>query len=135
MSAAVTSTLVTGSAATTSHWTGVGELATASRTRSWKNSALAKKSGASQRNRTRPGIRRACGIARDVVVALDLIDPAEHRRVRTPAVPEELDHGDHDRQRDARNGAEHRHSGEADDRQPELPALDAVDAAQVGDLE
>jgi Sigma-54 interaction domain len=41
-----------------------GELATASRTRSWKNSALAKKSGASHRNNTSPGIRRASGYRR-----------------------------------------------------------------------
>ena len=61
MSAAVTSTLVTGSAATTTQRTGVGELATASSTRSWNSSALAKKSGASQRNSTRPGINRASG--------------------------------------------------------------------------
>ena len=135
MSAAVTSTLVTGSAATTSQRTGVGELATASRTRSWNNSALAKKSGASQRNSTRPGISRASRIPRDVVIALDVIDAAEHRRVRTPAVPEELDHGNDDRERDARNGAEHGHAREADHRQPELPALDAIDAAQVGDFE
>ena len=61
MSAAVTSTLVTGSAATTSQRTGVGEPATASSTRSWKSSALAKKSGASQRNSTSPGISFAEG--------------------------------------------------------------------------
>ena len=60
-SAAVTSMLVTGSAATTSQRTGVGEFATASRTRSWNSSAFAKKSGASQRNSTRPGIKRASG--------------------------------------------------------------------------
>ena len=94
LSAAVTSTLVTGSAATTSQRTGVGDAATASRTRSLNNSALAKNSGASQRNSTRPGIRRAFGIARDVVVALDAFRAAQHRRVRPPAVPQELDDGD-----------------------------------------
>ena len=36
-----------------------GDVLTASSTRSWNNSAFAKKSGASQRNRTRPGMRRA----------------------------------------------------------------------------
>ncbi|MNN81465.1 hypothetical protein D3C81_1982920 [compost metagenome] len=61
MSADVTSTLVTGSAATTSQRTGVGDAATASNTRSLNSSALAKNKGASQRNRTRPGIRRASG--------------------------------------------------------------------------
>jgi len=61
MSAAVTSMLVTGSAATTSQRTGVGEVATASSVRPWNHSALAKNKGASQRNRTRPGMRRASG--------------------------------------------------------------------------
>jgi len=40
---------VTGSAATTSQLTGVGDLATASKIRSLNNSALAKNKGASQR--------------------------------------------------------------------------------------
>ncbi|MNG05853.1 hypothetical protein D3C84_890670 [compost metagenome] len=61
MSAEVTSTLVTGSAATTSQRTGVGDAATALSTRSLNSSALAKNNGASQRNRTRPGIRLAFG--------------------------------------------------------------------------
>ena len=59
--AAVTSTLVTGSAPTTSQRAQVGESATASRARSRKNSALAKNSGASQRNSTSPGTTRAAG--------------------------------------------------------------------------
>ncbi|MNN97001.1 hypothetical protein D3C81_2160790 [compost metagenome] len=61
MSALVTSTLVTGSAASTSQRTGVGDAATASSTRSWNSSALAKNSEASQRKMTRPGISRASG--------------------------------------------------------------------------
>ena len=61
VSAAVTSTLVTGSAATTTQRTGDGDFATASRMRSLKNSAFAKNKGASQRKRTRPGIWRALG--------------------------------------------------------------------------
>src|SRR4029434_2082896 len=60
-SAAVTSTLVTGSAATTNQRTGLGDLATTSKARSLNNSALAKNKGASQRKRTRPGIWRASG--------------------------------------------------------------------------
>src|SRR5689334_4820432 len=60
-SADVTSTLVIGSAATTTRFTGVGEAATASSTRWLNNSALAKNKGASQRNRTKPSIRRAEG--------------------------------------------------------------------------
>ncbi len=43
--------------------------------------------------------------------------------------------GNHDRQADARNRAQHGHADEADDRQPEFPALDAIDATQVGDLD
>ena len=131
-SAAVTSTLVTGSAVTTSQRTGVGEFATASRTRSSNSSALAKNSGASQRNSTRPGIRRASRIAGDVVIALDAFDAAQHGRMRPPAIPEKLDYGDHDRETDARNGAEHGDADEARHRKPELPALDAIDAAEVG---
>ena len=55
--------------------------------------------------------------------------------MRPPAVPEELDHREHDREADARDRAEYGHAGKAADGQPELPALDAVDAAQVGDLD
>src|SRR6266498_3485877 len=61
VSPAVTSMPVTGSAATTSQRTGVGDFATASRARSLNNSALAKNKGASHRNRTNPDIRRASG--------------------------------------------------------------------------
>src|SRR5215472_7070842 len=61
ISAAVTSTLVTGSAATTSQCTGAGDFAAASRTRSLNSWALAKNNGASQRNNTSPGIWRASG--------------------------------------------------------------------------
>jgi hypothetical protein len=55
--------------------------------------------------------------------------------VRAPAVPEELNHGNPDREADARNGAEHGHAREAGDRKPEFPALDPVDAAKVGDFD
>jgi hypothetical protein len=50
----VTSTLVIGSAETTTRRTGVGDSATAPSTRSLNSSALAKNSGASQRNSTSP---------------------------------------------------------------------------------
>ena len=71
-------------------------------------------------------------ISGNVVIALHLIDAAEHGRMRTPPVPQELDDGNDNRQCDARNGAEYRHAGEAGDGKPELPALNAIDAAQVG---
>ncbi|MNN77163.1 hypothetical protein D3C81_1936030 [compost metagenome] len=53
--------LVTGSAATTTRRTGVGDSSMASSRHSRNSSALAKNSGASQRNSTRPGTRRAFG--------------------------------------------------------------------------
>src|SRR5882672_10263693 len=62
VSAAVTSTLVTGSAATTSQRTGAGDFAAASRTRSLKNSALAKNKGASQRKRQELGRGRVARV-------------------------------------------------------------------------
>ena len=68
-------------------------------------------------------------MARDVVVALDAVDTSEDRRVRTPAIPQEFDDGNHDGEADARNRAQNRHAGEAADGQPEFPPLDAIDAA------
>ena len=35
----------------------------------------------------------------------------------------------------AGNRPEHRHTGEADHRQPELPVLDAIDPTQIGEFE
>jgi len=67
----------------------------------------------------------------NVVIALDTIDAAQHGRMRPPAIPQELNHGNHDCERNARNGAEHGHTHEASHRKPELPALDVIDAAQV----
>ena len=61
MSAEVMSMLVTGSAVTTMRRTGVGDDASALDSRWRNNSALAKNSGASQRNSTSPGTRRASG--------------------------------------------------------------------------
>ena len=37
-----------------------------------------------------------------------------------------------DRQADSGDGTEHGHADEADDRQPEFPALNAIDPAEVG---
>ena len=56
---------------------------------------------------------------------------AQHRRMRAPAVPQELDHRDDDRQHDALDRAQQQHAGGAADGQPELPGLDAADALQV----
>jgi hypothetical protein len=52
-----------------------------------------------------------------------------------PAVPEELDDRDDDRNADAWNHAEDGNPDEACDGQPELPLLDAEDAAQVCEFE
>ena len=78
-----------------------------------------------------PGMRRASGWRCDVVVAVDAVDPAQHRRVRAPAVPQELDHRDDDRQHDALDRTQQQHARGAADGQPELPGLDAADALQV----
>ena len=54
---------------------------------------------------------------------------ADDREVRAPSVPVVLDDGNHDGECDSRNRPEHRHAGETRHRQPELTALDAVNAA------
>ena len=69
------------------------------------------------------------GITGYVVIALYTFDAAKHCRMRTPAIPKELNHCNHDRDGDARNGTEHGHTCEAGHRKPELPALDTIDAA------
>src|SRR5688500_12007853 len=75
------------------------------------------------------------GRALDVVVAPDTVDAAEDGMMRTPAVPEEFDDCEENRQADARDHSEHRHADEADDGQPEFPRLDPQDATQIGELE
>jgi hypothetical protein len=42
-----------------------------------------------------------------------MLDTTEHGRMRAPAVPEELDHGNYDREPNARNGAKHGYTREA----------------------
>ena len=127
MSAEVTSTLVTGSAATTSQRTGGGDFATAS-------STLLEQLGVGEEQRCIPakqhqtGDLPRVGIAFDVVVARDAVGAAQHRGMRPPAVPQEFDDRDDDRQADAGDGAENGNADEADDRQPEFPTLDAKDA-------
>ncbi|MCY1530755.1 hypothetical protein D9M68_659570 [compost metagenome] len=74
-------------------------------------------------------------VARDVVVAADSVHAPEDRVVGAPAIPEKLDHGDHHCQADAGHRAEHRDAYQADDGQPELPALDSVDATQIPEFE
>src|ERR1700739_2337828 len=66
-------------------------------------------------------------ISDDVVIALDTVDTAQHGRMRAPAIPEKLDHCNHNCERNAWNGAEHSHPREAGHRKPELPGLDEID--------
>ena len=89
---------------------------------------MAKNSGASQRNSTRPGISRASGIPRDVVVAPHASTrPSTAQCGRQPSQRNSIT-AIRIASADAGNRAEHRDAGEADDRQPELPSLDAIDA-------
>ena len=80
------------------------------------------------------GDKARVGITLDVVVALDPLGLPQHRGIRPPAIPQKFDDGDHDGQPDALDRTEHGHADGADDRQPELPALDAINAPQVGDF-
>src|SRR4030095_1382439 len=66
-----------------------------------------------------------------VVVASKTIDSAEHCRVWPPRIPQEFSDRDGDRDADAGNHAEYGNADEADNRQPELPWLDAEDTTQV----
>ena len=66
------------------------------------------------------------------MIAFDTLNPAKHGRMRPPAIPEKLDHGNYNRERNAGNGAEHSYTREAGHREPKLPALIAIDAAEVG---
>ena len=71
----------------------------------------------------------------DVMIALDAIDSAEHSRMWSPTVPKELSYGNYDRESNTGNGAERGHTREASHREPELPALDAINAAQIRHFE
>src|SRR5262245_21418149 len=70
-------------------------------------------------------------ITLDVVVAPNTIDPSEHCVMWPPAVPQELDDRDADRDADARDNAEYGNADKTDNRQPELPLLDAEDSTQI----
>ena len=55
--------------------------------------------------------------------------------MRTPTVPQEFDDRQHHRDSNAWNGPEHGHSDGAQDRQPEFPVLNAIDARKILELE
>ena len=104
------------------------------RSRDGLENALLEQLGVGEEQRRVPaeqhqtGICRASRIALDVVVALDAFGASQHRGMRAPAIPQELDDRDHDRKADAGDGAENRDADEADDGQPEFPVLDAENA-------
>ena len=62
------------------------------------------------------------GIALGVVVALEVVDPAEHRVVRAPGPADEVQQRESDRDPDAPEHAEHGDAGERHHRQRELRA-------------
>jgi hypothetical protein len=79
----VTSTLVTGLAATTAQRTGAGAFATAYRT-----CVPAKQDEA--------WYLASVGVARYVVIAPDAFGAAQHREMRAPAIPQKFYDRDHD---------------------------------------
>ena len=62
----------------------------------------------------------------DVVVAVDVVDAAEHGIVRTRRAVEEDADREHDRHADARDDAEDKHAAEGDERQRDLGAADVA---------
>src|SRR5262249_16741884 len=78
-----------------------------------------------------PGIR----IPRDVVIGADPINTAEDSRMRPPAVPEKFDHGDENGEADSGDRTQHGHTCKTGHRKPELPALYAIDTAEVSEFE
>src|SRR4051795_12696624 len=116
MSAEVTSMLVTGSAVTIIRRTGVGDSANG-----FEESPV-KELGVSEKERRVPTKQHESWnatrsrIPRDVVVAANTIDSAEHCEVWPPGIPQELDHRDHDCDSDAGNHAEHGNAHKTDHR-------------------
>src|SRR5205814_6850975 len=71
------------------------------------------------------------GITLDVMITGHSLGVPQDSGMRPPAVPQEFDDGDHDGEPDARDGAKRRDADEAQDAEPELPALYAPDAHKV----
>ena len=82
-----------------------------------------------------PGDEACIRVAGEIVVALYTICPTQHRIVRSPAIPDELQQGNDNGEQDARDGSKDRHPQEAGDGKPELPLLDAVQTLKVVNLE
>ncbi|MNY10659.1 hypothetical protein D3C86_1436480 [compost metagenome] len=81
------------------------------------------------------GNQARVGIALGIVKALDPLRLPQHGGIRTPAIPQKFNDCDQDGQTNTFDCAKHRHADSADDRQPELPALYAIDASQVSDFD
>ena len=88
-----------------------------------------------------PGHRLGTLPARDVVIAVDVVDSAEHGIVRARRAVEEHADGKRDRDDDAADDAEHEHAAEGDERErglgrahvPQPPDRADVDQAGGGD--
>src|SRR5215475_10640214 len=74
-------------------------------------------------------------IARDIVIAPNTIDPAKHRVVWPPPVPQELEESDHYRDANTWDYSEHGNAYKANHRQPEFPLLNPKNATQICEFE
>ena len=75
------------------------------------------------------------GIALGVVVALEVVDPAEHRIVRAPGPADEVQQRESDRDPDAPEHAENGDAGERHHRQRELRASPVAQAPRAHDVD
>src|SRR5262249_41904472 len=75
------------------------------------------------------------GIAIDVMIAVHAFRLTEDRVVRLPGVPDELGERDGHGDQDAGDRTQEDDPEESGKREPELPALDPVQAPQAADLE
>src|SRR5258707_548152 len=71
-----------------------------------------------------PGV----GVTLEIVVTANAVHTAQHCEVWSPPVPQELDDGDSDSQPDAGDRTQHGNTSQTNDRKPEFPTLDAVNA-------
>ena len=133
VSPAVASMSVIGSAATTiqRHVAGTRERA----------DALAEVVGVGEEERRVEAVQHesrdaaGVGIALGVVVALEVVDPAEHRVVRAPGPADEVQQRERDRDPDAPEHAEHGDAGERHHRQRELRASPVAQAPRGRDVD
>ena len=96
---------------------------------------MTKKGGASKRYTSSPGT--VCGVlpARDVVIAVDVVDAAEDGIVRTRRAVEEHTDGERDRDGDAADDAEHEHTAEGDERERDLGGANVAQAPDRADVD